>query len=212
MADKLQRIKIVLVGLLFILTYFLVNAQQYAYGFLIYVVMGTLSIFFYNSWAKISKLNDLEGLGDHWIKNSLIGIGLGILTIVLGQVFSFIGAIGIPIVPASIVSSVARFIIIVPSAMIFESVFFLDFLMDFLQNFLKLNKWVALTVMSASASLFHLTAYGGSLASAGGSFFSAFLMFFLFGMLSESQNDSSGAITWHGALNLYLGFKLYLIV
>jgi len=205
--DKSQyRIKLLLVGLLFVLTYFLVNAQQYAYGFLIYIVMGTLSLFFYNSWSKISKVGDLEGLGDNWIKNAFIGIGLGIATIIVGHFITFVGAIGVPSVPSSIVSAVSRFVIIVPSAMIFESVFFLDFFVDFLQSKLKLNKWTSLVVMGIFASLFHLVAYGGNLQASGGNFFSAFLMFFLFGWLAEYQNDLSGAITWHGTLNVFIGF------
>lgn len=208
-----KRMTILLVGLAIVLTFFLVNAGQYAFAFFIYIVLGALSIFFYVFWGKISKETDLEGLGEHWIRNSFIGIGLGIVTIILGQLFSFIGAIGIPSVPQSIVSSIARFVIIVPSAMIFESAFFLDFVMDFLQSKLKLNKWLSLVIMAIFASIFHLTAYGGSLVAGGGSFFSAFLMFFLFGALSEWQNDLSGAITWHGTLNAWIGFvKLNVIV
>lgn len=214
---SLQRIKIVIVGLMFLLTYFLVNAQQYAYAFLIYLVLGGVSLFLYNSWSKISKFGDLEGLSDNWIKNAFIGLGLAIATIIIGKFVGFVGAIGIPNVPQSVVSSVARFIIIVPSAMIFESVFFLDSFMDFLQSKLGLSKYPSLIIMSVFASLFHYTAYGSSLQNAGGSFFSAGFMFFWFGWLAEKQNDLAGAITWHGGLNWWIAigqgaFSIALII
>lgn len=218
--NKFKRVGILLALLLTVFAYFLVNAGQYAFAFLIYVVLGGIGIFGYVFLNKLSLSGDLEGLGDHWVRNSLIGIGLGILTIILGSLVSFVGAIGIPSVPASVVTSLARFIIIVPGAMIFESVFFLDYVMGLLMILLtslgvkeKPARIISLIIMSLLASLFHFVAYGGSLSATGGSFLSAFVMFLLFGILAEKQNDLAGAMTWHGVINAWIGFvKLNVIV
>lgn len=211
--NSIKKIRLLLVGLSIILMFFLVNAGQYAFAFFIYLALGGFCVFYYGFWGKISKNNDLEGLGEHWIRNAFIGAVLGVVTIIAGQLFSFIGAIGIPSLPASIVSSVARFIIICPSAAIFESTFFLDFVVDFFNSKLGLNKHLSIFLMAISASLFHLTAYSGSLAANSGSFLSALLMFFLFGELAEYQNDLSGAIAWHFVLNMWIGFvKLSVII
>ena len=204
-----QRIRILLVGLLFVLTFFLVNAQQYAYAFLIYLVLGVLSIFFYTYWSKISNVGDLEGIGNNWVRNSFIGLGLAVATIVIGNFVSFVGVIGFPQISASVVGEIGRWFVVVIFASIFESVFLVNFLTDFFNSKLGLNKWLSLILMAGASSIFHLTAYG---LSASGSFLSAFIMFFLFGMLSEYQNDLSGIIVWHSSLNWWLAYLRYSIV
>ena len=205
-----QRMRILLVGLLFVVTFFLVNAQQYAFAFLIYLVMGILSVFFYTFWSKISSAGDLEGISDNWLKNSLIGFGLAIATILAGNFIPVIGTIGFPQISASVVGEIGKWFVIVIFASVFESVFLVDGLTDFFQSKLGLNKWFSLILMASSSSIFHLTAY--VLSGAGGSFLSAGIMFFLFGMLSEYQNDLSGIIVWHSLLNYYLAYLRFSVV
>lgn len=203
--ENIRRILIGVVLLLIVFTFFLVNAQQYAFAFLIYIVVGGLSVFLYSFWERISSKGDLEGLSKNWVRNLFIGIGFGIATLVIGSFIPFIGAIGIPQVSASIVGTLGRFLIIVIAAPIFESVFFLDIVTDFFESKLGLNKWLSVGIMSLLAALFHYTAYGSSLQQASGSFFSAAIMFFLFGLVTELQNDLAAPISWHMVLNLIRG-------
>lgn len=206
---NLRRLNVLIIGLLIIFSFLFVNAQQYAYGFLIYIVLGMLSIFFNYSWNKITKRGDLEGLSDNWVRESFIGVGLAIVTIVVGFVVPGIGAIGFPSVSQSIIEvigTLGKFIILVPGASIFESVYLVNVLTDFFMNVLGINKYISLGLMASASSLFHVNAYGGSLIAAGGSFFSAFLMFYLFGLWAEYRNDLAGIITWHGGLNYWNAF------
>ena len=202
--DSKKRVVFILIGMLFLLIYFLVNAQEYTFSFLVYIVIGTLSFLFYVNYEKIGFFKDLEGINQNWKKDSLLGIGLGVGTIILGGIFNFIGVIGIPPVQ-SIAGVLGRFVIIVPTASIFESVFFHDFLHDFLYS-LGINKFFALILVGLGFALFHFTVYGASLKATGGSYFSAGLMGFVFGVVTEWRNSLATTITYHGTLNTWIGF------
>ena len=211
-----QRVLKLLVGLLFILTFYFVNVRQYAFGFLIYIIMGGLSIIFYLFWGRISKITDLEGIGKNWIRNSFIGLGLAFTTIFLGFIVPGIGAIGTPLLSQSIgqiLGVTGIFMVVVVSASVFESVYIVDALTDFFNNFLGLNKIISVILMALIGSAFHFFAYQQNLQSAGGSFLSAFVMFALFGAWAEYQNDLSGVITWHGGINWWLEFgkKIFVV-
>lgn len=202
----------VLVATLFVSLFFIVNAQNYAFGFIIYTIMGIVEIFLYTSWSKITKKSDLEGLSDKALRNFFIGVGIGIAIIILGSFIPGLGAIGIPNVQ-SIVGIAARFFVICVFAPIFEVVFFEDLLQDFFNSFLGWNIHISIILQAALGSIFHLSAYGNSLAQSSGSFFSAFLMFIVFGYLVEKQNDDAGAIGMHMTLNIFIGFvKLAVII
>jgi membrane protease YdiL (CAAX protease family) len=166
----------------------------------------------YGQWNKFGNLSDIEGLDDNWGINALIGLGFGILTIIVGHFVSFIGAIGIPSVQ-SIAGTVGRFLIIVPTAAIFEEVFFRDFLQDLLESKIGLNKYLTIGIVSVAFSLFHLAAYGNSLSAAGGSFISAAIMGFVFGIVTEKRNSLASSIAYHATLNAWIGFvKLSVII
>src|SRR3990167_3416919 len=158
-----NRILKLLVAVLFILSFFLVNARQYAFAFLIYIVMGILSVLFYLVWDKISKKSDLEGLGKHWIRNSFIGLGLAVVTMVAGTIIPGLGVIGTPSLSQSVVQLIGvlgSFMVIVVSASLFEGIFIINALTDFFENFLGLNKHFAISLMAVVGSFFHLTSYG----------------------------------------------------
>lgn len=207
--ENIKRIIKLIIGISFVLVFYFVNARQYSYGFLIYLIMAGLSILYYFIWGKISKVVDLEGISDKWKRNALIGLGLAVLTIVLGKLIPSIGAIGVPSLSQSIVQVIGitgRFFIIVVFASFFESVFIVDALTDFFNSFLGFNKIFSVISMAVVGASFHFFAYGSSLVSNSGSFFSAFVIFALFGWLAEYQNDLSGVITWHGGLNWWIEF------
>lgn len=209
--EKTRIINVIVFGL-FLLAFVAVNAQQYVAGAIAYAFVGILTIFLYNQWGTFGSRSDLEGVDDNFMKDSLIGVGLGIGTLFLGAFVPFIGAIGIPPV-ASIAGIVGRFIVIVPGAAIFEETFFRGVVMDFFDSKLKVNKYVAIIITAIFFSLFHLVAYGQNLRATGGSFFSAALMGFIFGIVSEKQNSLIGSIFYHATLNAYIGFvKLAVIV
>lgn len=207
-----DRISILLVITSFLTIFVLVNAQQLIWGAIAYLIIAGFCLFLYSQWGNFGKISDLEGLDDNWVMNGAIGFGLGIATIIAGQFIGFIGAIGIPPVQ-SIAGTIGRFLIVVPIASIFEEVFFRDFLMDLLNSKIGLNRYVSIFITACGFSVFHLAAYGDSLAAAGGSFFSAALMGFVFGLVTESRNSLASSITYHATLNSWIGFiKLNIIV
>lgn len=206
MDDKSRgRIKIMLILALFLATFVFVNAQEYGIASVIYLIMGVLSLNLYSQWGTVGKVSDLEGIDGNFIHDAFIGFMLGVGTIVLGKFVSFIGVIGIPQVQ-SIAGTVGRFLIVVPIAAIFEEVFFRDFLIDFFDSKIGLPKILSNLFTAFGFSLFHLAAYGDSLSAASGSFFSAALMGFIFGLVSERQNSLAGSIAYHMTLNAWIGF------
>src|SRR3990167_10160409 len=168
-----DRILILLVGISFLLVWVLVNAQQFIFGAVAYLVISAFCVFMYSQWGNFGKVNDLEGLDDKWGINALIGLGLGVGTIILGHFFSFIGVIGIPNVQ-SVAGVVGKFVLIVIVAPIAEEVFFRDFLHDFLESKLGLPRIVSIILSGfVFFAIFHLLAYGSSLQAQSGSFFTA---------------------------------------
>lgn len=208
--DK-DRIMVLLVIGLFLATWVFVNSQQYVQGAVSYALIGAISLFLYNRWGTFGRVSDIEGIDSNWVKDGLIGLGLGVGTIFLGQFVSFIGVIGIPQV-SSVAGTVGRFIIIVPLASIFEEVFFRDFFHDLWESKIGVPRLFATLITAVGFSVFHLSAYGESLSSAGGSFFSAGLMGFIFGIVTEKQNSLIGSIFYHATLNFYLSFFVLKVV
>jgi len=204
-----QRILKLLIGALFVLTFFLINVRENSFGFLIYIVMGSLSVLYYLIWGRVAKVTDLEGLSENWIRNSFIGLVLVVGTVILGGIIPGLGVIGTPTISQSIAQSLGvagTFMIVVVGASLFESVFIIDAGTDLLNSLLGFPKWLSVIVMAGAGSLFHLFAYGLSLGTAIGSFVSAFVMFALFGLWAEYTNDLAGIITWHGGLNWWIEF------
>lgn len=200
-----DRINLLLVLGMFLAIFVLINAQQWIISAVIYLVMGAFCFNVSFRWSKIGKKSDLEGIDNNWIKDALVGLGLGILTIIMGSIFSFIGAIGIPNVQ-TVIGTVGRFLIVVIFAPLFEETFFGDYMMDFFNSKIGLPLFFSIPLTGVIFSLYHTSAYGGSLTLASGSFFSAFLMGCIFRILSEKQNSLIGSIIFHATLNFYIGF------
>jgi len=207
-----NRIFILIVLVATLLIWVLVNSQQWVIGVLIYLVMGSFCIFLYSQWGNFGKVSDLEGLDDHWIINSLIGVGLGIGTIILGKWFTFFGVIGIPSNLAVNLGTVGRFVIVCIAAPVIEEVFFRDFLHDLFESKIGLNRYISIGIVAVAFSLTHLLVYGASLTAAGGSFFSAALMGFIFGIVTETRNSLAASIMYQFVLNVYLGFFVLSVI
>lgn len=207
-----DRISILIVLISFLLIWVLINSQQFVFAVIAYLVIGGFCLFLYSQWGKFGRISDIEGIGDKWGIDLLIGLGLGVGTIILGQIFSFIGAIGIPPVQ-SIAGIIGRFIIIVPVASIFEATFFNDFLHDLLESKMGIPRIISMLIVAICFSFFHLVAYGNSLQASGGSFFSAGLMGFIFGLVTEWRNSLAVNFSYHATLNSWIGFvKLGVII
>lgn len=213
MDDKAKnRIIILSILVAFALIWVLVSAQQWVFAVLIYLTILCFCIFLYSQWGKFGKISDIEGIDDHWGLNALLGIGLGIVTIIIGKFVSFVGVIGVPSNLAISLDSVGRFVIICIAAPVLEEIFFRDFLHDLLESKIGLNRYISMLIVAVCFALFHLLAYGGSLVAAGGSLFSAALMGFIFGLVTEWRNSLATSIMYHFVLNFYLGVVVLSLV
>lgn len=207
-----NRASILLVAALFATLFVLINSQEFILAAIIYIVIALVSLSLYRQWGTFGRTGKLMGIDDNFVKDFLVGIGLGVGTIILGSIFPVIGALGIPNVQ-SIAGTVGRFVIIVISAPIFEEILFRDFILDFFdEKFTNLPFIFANVIQATLFSLYHLVAYGDSLSAASGSFLTAGLMGLLFGFLRLKQKSVIGSIAWHMVLNLYLGFIVLAVI
>ena len=201
-----DRASVVLLVALFATVFVLINSQQYLLGAIIYIVIGLMSLSLYRQWAKIGKPGNLVGIDDDFVKDFIVGVLLGVGTIFLSTISPFIGTLGIPNVQ-SIAGTIGRFTIIVIAAPIFEEILFRDFILDALQSKIANFPFIVANLITAALfSFYHLTAYGESLSAVSGSFITAALMGFIFGIVRYYQKSVAGAIAYHMVLNLYIGF------
>ena len=146
-----------------------------------------------------------------------IGVVVAVAFLVLGALFGIIGAIGIPLVPASIAGDIGRWIIIVIVASIFETVFFFEFVLDFFDNKLKNLGFevpfiVASILTACGFALFHFIAYSGSLSAAGGSFISAGVIAFGWCYLRKGTKSLLPVMVSHAILNAWILSKLLIVI
>lgn len=155
----------------------------------------------------------LQGIDDNYIVDAIIGIGVTLLLIFMSSITAIVGAIGIPYFPESIAGAVGRFLIIVVSAPIFEELFFREICLDFFAyKFTNFGYLFGALASSVLFSLFHLTAYGGSLASAGGSFISVFIAGMIFAYIRKSTKSNIGNIFCHASFNFWMFTKLVVAI
>jgi len=145
------------------------------------------------------------GIDKNWIVDAIIGAFVALSFIFLSSLTPLIGTIALPNLPQALgLSDIAKFLIICLVAPIQEETFFRFFLNGFFTVKLKLPFIVSALISSSLFSLFHLSAYGSSLASMSGSFISAFLVGMAFSYLSKITNSNAGNIIAHGILNFYI--------
>jgi membrane protease YdiL (CAAX protease family) len=208
-----KRAVALLIAGLFATLFVLINDLSSLFSALIYIVLAVVSIFLYGKWNSFGRKGRLVGIDSNYVSDFLVGIGLGVGTIILGSIVPFIGALGIPNVQ-SISGVIGRFVIIVISAPIFEEILFRDFILDFFDEKLGNLPFIFANLIQATLfSLYHLTAYGQSLSAVSGSFITAGLMGFAFGYVRLYQKSVAGAIAYHMTLNAFIGFiKLAVII
>lgn len=201
-----SRASILIVGVLFATAFVLINAQEFLLSAFIYIVIAVMSLVLYKQWSGFGRSGNLVGIDKNFFQDFFVGAGLGVGTIILSNFIPTIGALGIPNVQ-SISGTIGRFVIIAISAPVFEEIFFRDFMLDFFdEKFRDMPFIVANVIVAVLFALYHLVAYGESLSDASGSFFTAGLMGFIFGIVRLKQNSVAGAIAFHATLNIYLGF------
>lgn len=147
----------------------------------------------------------------------IIGLISAISFIVLGSVFSIIGAIGIPSLSASVAGEIGKWIIIVIGASIFETFFFFEFVLDFWDNKFKnlgfdIPYFLAGLLTSVMFALFHFVAYSGSLSAGGGSFISAGIIGFGWVYLRKWTNSLLPLVISHAILNAWILSKLSVVI
>ena len=156
------------------------------------------------------------GIDRNFLADFMYGIFIGIAIIILGKIFTFVGAIGIPLNLTISLDDLGRFLIICIVAPITEEIFFRQFVLSFfddkLENFgIKVNFFFAAVFSAVIFSLFHLLAYGGSLQSAGGSFFSAALMGLVFAYEVKIFKSVLPSILTHSVINISILLSLSVI-
>lgn len=151
----------------------------------------------------------LVGIDSDYGKDALIGIGAGLLFIMISVIAPGIAAIGFPVLPQAI-GATGLFLIIVIAAPIFETVIFQDLILDFFDSKLKifgkkaLPFFIAVLLASMAFSIYHLTAYGGSLTAAKASFVSVIIAGIGFSYLRFFTNSILPTIIAHAIINAYL--------
>jgi membrane protease YdiL (CAAX protease family) len=163
------------------------------------------------------KTEQILGIDKNFIIDSLWGIGIGILIIVLGEIFAFIGTIGIPLNLVITLDELGQFIVIVAIAPIAEEIFFRQFVLSFfddkIENFgVKVPFFLSAILTGIIFSIFHIAAYGGSLAAAGGSFFSAAFMGVVFAYEVKVFKSVLPAILTHAVVNFAILSALLVII
>jgi len=200
-----QRATVFIVLALFLTLFVMVNAQQWILAAVIYIVIAGVSLLLYSQWKNIGVPSEPRGIDHNWIQDAFVGILLGIGVIVLGKFIPGVGVIGIPNVQ-SIAGTFGRAIILLVAAPIFETVLIQGFGLSFFYEKLRLNFMTSNIFQAFIFSIFHFTAYSGSLTGSSGSFITAGIMALIFGFLVKYQNSLIGAISMHFVLNLYIAY------
>ena len=154
--------------------------------------------------------SELAGIDRDWVKDGFWGLLIGVAILFAGFLIPGIGTIGIPSLPQSLADTTSRLIVIVFLASIFETFFFFDLVLSFFKDKLKrfgikIPFVVAAILSGVVFSSFHLASYG-SLESAGGSFFTAFIMGIVFAYQRKFFKSNIPGVLTHMVLNFWIGF------
>ena len=143
-----------------------------------------------------------------WKKDVMIGLGVGGLFII-GNVLTPAITIGMPSLSLAI-GDVSRFLVIGLLAPVAEESMFRGALSGFLKG-LKLGLLPIALITAAAFTVYHLTAYGASLAVAG-----AYLGAFIFGLLAfalvQWRKSLVPAMILHAIFNIYLLTKMAVVI
>jgi len=204
---EINRAILLLVVVIFVALWVLVNSGQLVLAGIVFIAIPIVAIFLYRQWEFFGRKGKLEGIGKHFIRDILIGGGVAVGFIVLGEIgIPGIGAIGLPPVQ-SIASNIGRFLVVIIAAPLAEELLFRDLLHDFFENKgLKLPFFVAAIIGSVLFSLYHFSVYGESLKAAQAGFATVFIAGLMFSYLNKFTKSNTSNIVAHMVLNLWIGF------
>jgi membrane protease YdiL (CAAX protease family) len=219
--SDVNRIIILILITIVALGWTIANADGFILPAVIYIILGAIAIFGYLVYNKIGKKSYIFGISNNYGRDIIFGVCFGVGFILLRQ-FNIIGSILIPYVPASITQESGRIIIIVLGAMVIESAIFLGFLVPFFDEKLKefginIPFLVALTLACLISVIFHATSYG-QVGATMGSYVSAFIFFFISGLIMYKTKSLLPLVISHGIINFsalndqYGYFKIALIL
>lgn len=147
-------------------------------------------------------------IGSEWKKDLAIGFLVGIGFILLNMLSPTI-AIGLPSLGLS-VSDTARLIVIGLLAPVIEEIVFRGAFLGLFRMFIVSP--IIYTIFPALVfSVYHLTAYGGSIASASGAFLGAMLFAIVATILVLWRGNLLVAIIPHSLFNIFLLSKLSVV-
>ncbi|MEK6882568.1 MAG: CPBP family glutamic-type intramembrane protease [Nanoarchaeota archaeon] len=155
----------------------------------------------------------ITGIDKNIFQDLIIGIVSAIAFIFASLIFPTLSSIGIPYFPQSIASEAGRWIIVLISAPIFETILFQEFILDFFDEKIGNFPYIIASIISSIAfALFHFSVYGENLSAVGGSFISAFSVGFAFCYLRKYTKSILPVIIAHLILNFYILLKLTVII
>jgi len=144
-----------------------------------------------------------------WKKDVLVGVLIGAGFVVANFLVPAI-AIGMPSLSLSL-GDLSRWLVIGLIAPVVEEILFRGALVGFLTNWKKMPLILAGVISAAAFTVYHLAAYGASLAVAG-----AYLGALIFGLLAffitKWRNNLLPAIIMHSIFNSYLLFKMVVVI
>lgn len=148
-------------------------------------------------------------IGPEWKKDVYIGILVGLGFVLLNILAPSI-AIGLPSLGLS-VSDTARFIVIGLLAPIIEEIVFRGAFFGLFNNWWR-NVALAAVASALIFSVYHLTAYGGSIASASGAFIGAMLFGIIATILVLWRGNLLVGMIPHAIFNIFLVSQSLVVV
>jgi len=168
------------------------------------------------------------GIDKNWLLDGFLGVLLGIGFIIMnsaqpavsiGTPATLIGGFSFSAISfLALADTIAKFIVIVGVASVFEEFLFRDVVYAFLKDhvFNKLGNLMsvilALLLQAVAFGVFHFAVYGGTLQSAQGTMFGAMIAGVLFGLLRIMTKSNIGNIIAHAMFNAYLTINLAIII
>ena len=144
-----------------------------------------------------------------WKKDVIVGVLIGAGFIVANFLIPAI-AIGMPSLSMSL-GDISRWLVIGLVAPVVEEILFRGALIGFISHWKKIPLLLAGVISAVAFMIYHLTAYGASLAVAG-----AYLGALIFGLLAffvtKWRNNLLPAIIMHSIFNSYLLFKMMVVI
>lgn len=174
---------------------------------IVYTAMSIVSGAIYFISLNILKRRGIQpiglefGRGTDWFLDALVGLGVAVFFI-LGFAVDNSFSMGLPQVPLSIGTGlifIVRFFL-APTA---EGILFRGAILT-LAQVLRIPFFITVIVQAVAFSLFHLTAYGDSITSAGGAFLAAVIFGIVIGLVTKWRRNVLVEFVSHAPINIAL--------